>query len=179
LAGFFLVGTFSEPLATRRNAVPVFSIGYEGVASAPCNTGATSYGWLTRQGTAEIMTTIAQAKARYAAAADAARRYAALGLRRPLGLDFHIGQWSQKAAQAYAQQWEPLERHPDGGWDWPEVFWRHNREPDRFEMVIWGPGDRLCGLSLASTSSSAVTIKFLEGDPRPDCPASATRLGST
>lgn len=36
-------------------------------------------------------------------------------------------------------------------------------------MAVWS-GARLSSLSLATTSGNAVHIRYLEGDPRPDCP---------
>jgi hypothetical protein len=53
---------------------------------------------------------------------------------------------------------------------------RVHRDPDRLDIVIWGPNDRLCGLGLGLTSSEAVEVRFIEGDPRPDCPLKGKRI---
>lgn len=47
---------------------------------------------------------------------------------------------------------------------------RNRNEPDSLALAIFTGESRLAGLALAMPNSSAVTIKFLEGDPRPDCP---------
>jgi len=60
-------------------------------------------------------------------------------------------------------------------WDWEEIF-RGHRDPDRLELVIWTVGDRLSGLGLVLTSGRAVELRFLEGDPRPDCPLKGRRI---
>ena len=39
--------------------------------------------------------------------------------------------------------------------------------PDRFPIVMWGPNDRLCGLSLVLTSGRAVEVRFRESN-RPE-----------
>jgi hypothetical protein len=111
---------------------------------------------------------------RYQAKAEQARRLTGAELSREFGVDFHLTHWTVKAADAYAGQW--LLRHPEAvRWDWPEMFRRH-RNDDRLDMVIWGPGDRLSGLSLAVTTGDAVEIRFLEGDNRLDCPLRGRRI---
>ena len=63
-----------------------------------------------------------EAKQRYAIRRDAARRHAATTLSAAFGLDFHLSGWTNKAQQAYGLQWGAAERHPDGNWDWFEIF---------------------------------------------------------
>ena len=41
------------------------------------------------------------------------------------------------------------------------------------DLVMWGPGERLCGLGLATLRGEHV--RFLEGDPRPGCPLRGKR----
>ena len=117
---------------------------------------------------------LAAAKARFAAAGDKARRQAALNLAPNIGGGFYITPWSHKAAEAYRDQWLTADPPSESGWDWEEIFRRYRGEPDRLEMVIWA-GARLCGLGLATTSNQAVTVRFMEGDPRPDCPFKGKR----
>ena len=90
-----------------------------------------------------------------------------------IGVQFQIGEWTQRTLHAYDEQW-PKPRHPDAGWDWPQAFAVH-RDFDRLPLVLWGPGGRLSGLGLATTTNNAVVIKFLEGDPRTDCPLRGRR----
>src|SRR4051812_48667027 len=113
-------------------------------------------------------------KERYATRRSAARHHAVTALSAPFGVDFHLSGWNEDAQQAYATQWGASQRHPDSNWDWPEIFRRYN-EWDRLDLVMWGPGDRLCGLGLATLSGMAVKIRFLEGDPRPGCPLKGKR----
>lgn len=121
------------------------------------------------------MSTIAQAKARYAQASDDARRKAALNLQGHIGVKFYLTAFSHRVIEAYQGQWCELARHPDGGWDWVEIHRRFRSDINRLEMAIWGPQDRLCGLGLAIPNSCSITLKFLEGDPRPECPLAGRR----
>ena len=94
-------------------------------------------------------------------------------LRPKIGADFRLGEWTGRTLHAYDAQWSPP-RHPDAGWDWPAAF-RDHRDFDALPLVMWTPGDRLSGLGLATVSGKAVVIKFLEGDPRADCPLRGQR----
>lgn len=46
---------------------------------------------------------------------------------------------------------------------------------DRLDLVVWSPGRRLSGLALATISGEAVTVRFVEGDPREGCPLKGWR----
>ncbi|MCJ2068208.1 hypothetical protein MKK75_05185 [Methylobacterium sp. J-030] len=116
------------------------------------------------------MSSFAAAKQRYAVRQDEARRLASRNLQGPLGVTFHLTAWGERARHAYETQWLSAARHPDAGWDWPEIHRRNRNEPDALSLAIWVGDDRLCGLGFAVPSSRAVTLRFLEGDPRPDCP---------
>jgi hypothetical protein len=121
------------------------------------------------------MTTLSAANARFETNRLDARRKAALTLVPVLGVEFHAAGWSGKAKEAYEQQWCAVKRHATAAcWDWIEVFRRH-KDPDRFDLAIWA-GDRLSALALGTTTQQAVVIKFVEGDPRPDCPLVGRRL---
>jgi hypothetical protein len=116
---------------------------------------------------------LAHAKRRYEQAAAEARRLTAVELCPKIGVDFHLTGWTNKGRDALQVQW--TQRHSEAGWDWPEIFRRH-RDPDRLELVIWGPKDRLCGLALCLTTGHCVEIRFLEGDAKPDCPLKGRRI---
>jgi hypothetical protein len=114
---------------------------------------------------------LAATKARYTQAAVDARRQAVLNLQNVLPVpSFGLGEWSNRVAEAYADQWPPEERHPDFSWNWPEIQREGRTDPTKFDVVLWGQGTRLCCLATASLSTTAVCINFLEGDPRRDCP---------
>lgn len=114
------------------------------------------------------------AKKRYSDAREACRRQAGLRLGHVLGVEFHVSGWSNKGREAMADQWVDLKGATLSAWDWNEIFRRHH-DPDRLDMVIWGPDDRLCGVGLALTTGQAVDIRFVEGDPRIDCPLKGKR----
>lgn len=114
--------------------------------------------------------TLERARARFIANRDAARRAAAVALPSQLGVEFHLSGWTGKVREAYLDQWNGEHR---SGWDWVEIFRRHN-DPDRLDIAIWSQ-NRLSGLALCLTSGTCVEIRFLEGDPREDCPLKGHR----
>jgi hypothetical protein len=116
-----------------------------------------------------------RAKARYAANREAANRGAVLKLVPHIGVQFSLANWTNRAREAYEAQWLPAVRHPDGNWDWPGIF-NSYRDLDRFDLVIWGPDDRLSGLCLGTCQNNALKLQFIEGDPRPDCPLIGRRI---
>ncbi len=118
---------------------------------------------------------LARAKQQYQSAAFEAYRVAAINLVSAIGVEFYVSNWTRRAAEAYREQWEWVSRNPDAAFDWHNIFHRH-KDPDRMEIVIWGPNDRLCGLGLATTNRTSVILQFIEGDPRPDCPLRGKRL---
>jgi hypothetical protein len=115
---------------------------------------------------------ISRAKSRYRDAQESARRQSAVNLVPRLSVEFYLTNWSRRAAEAHAAQWAlaGARPHAEGGWDWNEIFRRHRNDMDALDIVIWGPSDRLCGLSLITANSTAVCVEWVEGDPRLDCP---------
>lgn len=118
---------------------------------------------------------LARAKQRYETDALEAHRTAAANLIPALDVNFYLTGWTRKAQEAYRDQWVLFVRAPDRSWDWDAIFQRH-RDPDRFEIVIWAPGDRLAGLGIGLTTGRALVFRFFEGDPRPDCPLTGRRI---
>jgi hypothetical protein len=110
-------------------------------------------------------------RAKFEADRNAARLQAAITLAPVLKVDFQIAGWSSRTKQAILDQWN---RKAGQGWDWDEIFRRH-RDPDRLDIAIWSPQDRLSALALGLTSAESVEIRFLEGDPRQDCPLRGRR----
>lgn len=117
------------------------------------------------------MSTFARAKARFEADRHNSRGQAVRNLQPHLP-EFNLSGWGQRAREAYLDQWRG---DPKCRFDWEEIFRRHN-DPDRLDIALWGPKDRLCGLAIGLTTSEAVEIRFLEGDPRPDCPLKGRRI---
>lgn len=86
---------------------------------------------------------------------------------------FNLSGWGAKARESYTNQW-----FIDGvcpTFDWAEIFRRHD-DPDRLDVAVWGLEDRLCGLALGLTTGESVDLRFIEGDPRPDCPLKGQRI---
>lgn len=117
---------------------------------------------------------IASAREKYLRHQFEACRSCAAELGPLLGVSFSIAECSGRALEAVETQWEPAGRNKETRWDWREVIRRH-KEPDRLEIAIWS-SDRLSGLGLALTGGDCVTLSFLEGDPRPDCPLKGRRV---
>jgi hypothetical protein len=117
------------------------------------------------------MSTLARAKARFESDRHGARGQAVQNLQPHLP-EFNLSGWGERARLAYRDQWLG---DPKCAWDWEEIFRRHG-DPDRLDVAIWGPNERLCCLALGTTSGEAVEILFVEGDPRPDCPLKGRRI---
>ncbi|MCK3783068.1 hypothetical protein KEM44_23295 [Sinorhizobium meliloti] len=114
------------------------------------------------------MSEFARAKQRYRQNQHDARRAAVANLEPHLQIKFQITEWSHRSFDAIANQWKNTE------FDWSEIR-RRFREPDQFEFAIW-QGERLCGIGLALTTGQSVKVKFVEGDPRLDCPLKGRRM---
>ncbi len=115
----------------------------------------------------------ARAKQRYTASAVQARQIAAANLKSVIGIDFHLSDWNRRTQEAYRNQWHNRETTNDR-FDWEQIFQRY-RQPDQLEMSVWVSSDRLSGLGLATTTSRAIKVEFIEGDPRADCPLKGKR----
>jgi hypothetical protein len=117
------------------------------------------------------MSVVARHKARFETDRFNARTQAVQNLRAHLP-EFNLSGWSGRTREAYLDQWLG---NPKCSWDWEEIFRRHN-DPDRLDIAIWGADERLCGLAVGLTTGEAVEIRFLEGDPRLDCPLKGRRI---
>lgn len=89
-------------------------------------------------------------------------------------LSFAITEYSGRSAEAVREQWEPFGRDHETAWDWAELVRHYRKDPDTLAMAVWS-GERLSSLCLATTSGNAVHIRYLEGDPRADCPLRGCR----
>lgn len=86
---------------------------------------------------------------------------------------FSISDWSRAVEEAYRLQWCSVARHPDGGWDWPEIKRRFHAPSDQILAIRCG--ERLSALGLITASKTTVKLAFLEGDPRRECPLKGLR----
>jgi hypothetical protein len=115
-----------------------------------------------------LSSSVAKAREHYAQCRHDAFRACEWALIPVFRTNFILCDYSRRALEAIQVQWEPNGRPSETAWDWDEIMRRH-RDPDRLAMAIWADG-RLSGVCLALTTSEAVEISFLEGDPRKDCP---------
>lgn len=115
------------------------------------------------------MSLVAQNRERYLQSAHDAYRASESELIPILGVSFTIHEYSRRALEAIKDQWEPNGRSPETAWDWHELVRHYRKDPDLLTMAVWS-GDRLAALGLATTSSECVNFRYLEGDPRKDCP---------
>lgn len=83
---------------------------------------------------------------------------------RSVGFEITLTEYSRRAGEAVTDQWAG--RKPT--WDWGEIARRH-RSPKSYCVAIW-LGDRLAGLFLIELGTAAATVRYVEGDPRPDSP---------
>jgi hypothetical protein len=119
--------------------------------------------------------TLAQTRAHYDGLKDKACLEAGKSLRVQLGIDVRIRRTSRTAYEHIRDYWDVAGRHPDAGWDWEELFRRH-REPKRLDMAIWTPTGRLVAMGLATITTAAATVRYVEGDPRADCHLKGKRV---
>jgi hypothetical protein len=118
---------------------------------------------------------VAKQRERYIQCAHDAYRACEEKLTPVLSVKFTIHEYSGRALEALKEQWEPNGRDQETAWDWHGLVKHYRcREPDLLTMAVWA-GDRLSCLALATTSEQAVHIRFVEGDPREDCPLAGTR----
>lgn len=85
-----------------------------------------------------------------------------------LGRHIQITEWSGRVWRAL-DDWGKIE------FDWKEIERRH-KDPSRLEIAIWSSQERLSGLALGLTTGQALMLRFLEGDPRQDCPLRGMRI---
>jgi hypothetical protein len=117
------------------------------------------------------MSIVARTKARYETDRYNARTQAVANLQAHLP-EFNLSGWGARAREAYLDQWFGT---PQCRWNWEDIFRRHS-DPDRLDIAIWGENGRLCGLAIGTTTSEALEIRFVEGDPRIDCPLKGRRI---
>lgn len=122
-----------------------------------------------------VKSSFARAKERYLLCRLEAYKSAQETLAPILDCGFCVKDWSLRTAAAIALQWG-IDRHSDGGWNWPEIIRRYKAEPDALPFAIWfEPTERLAAIGLGVATRRAIELRFLEGDPRTDCPIRGKR----
>jgi hypothetical protein len=86
-----------------------------------------------------------------------------------LGVEFVLTEISGRMHQEMTSQWTTSR------FDWPEILRRHRNDADRLDVAVWC-GDRLSGVFFCTLSGEAVVLRWVEGDPRTDCPLRGQRL---
>lgn len=112
--------------------------------------------------------TLERAKQQYRQNAYDARLKTSERMKAFIGAPVIVGEWSRRTFEALSA-WE-YQR-----FDWQEISRRH-RDPDRLEVAIWSGDNILSGMGLALCTGQAVVLRFVEGDPRQDCPLKGYRL---
>lgn len=121
----------------------------------------------------QLSSEVARAKARAVDAWAEAVQHSYKNMRPHLQEQYSFRQYSNSVKQDYIDQWVAEERHQDAGWDWIEVARRHRDVKDVVAALY--VEDRLSALALFRASKSRVLVRFLEGDPRPDCHMKGSR----
>lgn len=85
-----------------------------------------------------------------------------------LGSHVTVGEWGGRV-------WRHFDEWGGSHFDWREIDRRH-RDPDRLDIAIWSDHERLAGLGLGLSTGQAIVLRFLEGDPRQDCPLRGKRI---
>lgn len=83
-----------------------------------------------------------------------------------IGKPVRITEWSGRAQR---QLWA------NAHFDWEKIF-RQHREPDRLDMAIWSNDAQLSGVALGLTTGQSLMLRFVEGDPRDNCPLKGRRF---
>lgn len=109
-----------------------------------------------------------RAAQRYKQNAYDARLATAERMKAFLGVHVGVGEWSRRVFEALSAWEKSL-------FDWEEIQRRH-KEPSRLELAIWSDDNVLAGMALGLCTGQAVVLRFVEGDPREDCPLKGFRL---
>ncbi len=118
------------------------------------------------------MSLLARMKAHYEGLRGDARLQAGQAAR-ALGLNVRYASVSRRTYEAIDNQWGDARERVN--WDWPQLFRRYN-EIKRLDVAVWTPDDRLVMVALATVSKEALTLRYVEGDPRADCEFKGKRI---
>jgi len=115
-----------------------------------------------------VLSLLSTTKAHYEALRGDARREAGLALQ-ALGMDVRVMGWSRRTSLAVDQQWA------GGVWDWDEIMRRYN-DIKRLDVAVWARDERLVMVSLATMTRAAITVRYVQGDPREGCEFKGKRI---
>lgn len=90
-----------------------------------------------------------------------------------LGLNVRFMSVSRRTYEAIETQWGDARERVN--WDWQELLRRYS-DIKRLDMAVWTPDDRLVMVALATLSKEALTLRYVEGDPRADCEFKGKRI---
>ena len=112
---------------------------------------------------------VAVQRAKYISRGYDARKRSEELLGEALGIAFTTSEWSGRTFAALAAQWDRQR------FDWARIARAVRTDPSRLDVSVW-LGDRLCCLFVATLGGESVTLRWVEGDPRADCPLRGRRL---
>ena len=114
------------------------------------------------------MSSVARAKQRYIQNRHDAYAKTTRDLGGVLGVDFSLVELSNRALEAIEKQWGKSH------FDWAAINRKYN-DPSCAKFAIW-VGERLAAICVADTTGQSVKVRYLEGDPRGDCPLKGRRI---
>lgn len=121
----------------------------------------------------QLSTEVARAKARAIDAWTESVQRSYANMRPFMKVIYSFKIWSNSVRKDYEDQWLKEPRHNDAGWDWVAIS-EHHKEIKDVTVALYVEG-ALCALALFRASKSRVLVRFLEGDPRPDCHIKGSR----
>lgn len=119
------------------------------------------------------MSLLARTKAHYEGLRGEARLQAGKAVQ-AVDLNVRYMSISRRTYEAIGDQWGEA-RRPEASWDWEQIMRKHD-DINRLDLAVWTPEDRLVAVGLATLSKVAITLRFVEGDPRADCQFKGKRI---
>lgn len=93
-----------------------------------------------------------------------------------LGLPMRFASTSRRTVEAIAAQWgEARSAQNRPSWDWEQILRKYD-DINRLDVAGWTTDDRLAMVALATMTKTAVTLRYVEGDPRADCQFKGKRV---
>jgi hypothetical protein len=85
-----------------------------------------------------------------------------------LGMNVRAMSCSRRAIEAIKEQWSPLRQPDTPSWDWEEIMRRYS-DMKSLDLAVWTPDERLVLVAIATFSPAALTLRYVEADPSPEC----------
>ena len=116
-----------------------------------------------------VVSEVQRARERYRKQKEQARAAAIEKLVPLVGERFQLMEWSNRAFERQEEQWGRAH------FPWQDIR-RRFRDVGQMDLACWTGEERLAFLAVATVSNRQITFKFMEADPRSDCPLKGRRL---